>query len=99
MSSGDNDGASAGEDARQREQSKHASQALSRELQRAGGNAGPADGAFALGQDEPGQDDRFNAEQRAMLHAVPDDPGALLRRKFRLEWEQRNGHRQEDREP
>jgi hypothetical protein len=31
-----------------------------------------------------------------MLHAVPDDPGALLRRKFRLEWEQRNGLQQED---
>jgi Ca-activated chloride channel family protein len=97
--SGDNDGASAGEDTRQREQSKHASQALSRELQRASGNDRRADGAFALGQDESKQDDRFNAEQRAMLHAVPDDPGALLRRKFRLEWEQRNGHQQEDREP
>lgn len=96
--SGDNDGASAGEDVRQREQSKHASQALSRELQRANGNAKHPDGAFALGQDESKQDDRFNAEQRAMLHAVPDDPGALLRRKFRLEWEQRNGHQQEDRE-
>jgi Ca-activated chloride channel family protein len=99
MPSGDNDGASAGEEARQREQSKHASQALSRELQRASGNDRRADDAFALGQDQPGQDDRFNAEQRAMLHAVPDDPGALLRRKFRLEWEQRNGHQQEDREP
>jgi Ca-activated chloride channel family protein len=71
---------------------------LSRELQRANGNAKHPDGAFALGQDESKQDDRFNAEQRAMLQAVPDDPGALLRRKFRLEWEQRNGHQQEDRE-
>jgi Ca-activated chloride channel family protein len=52
-----------------------------------------------LGQNDSKQDDRFNAEQRAMLHAVPDDPGGLLRRKFRLEWEQRNGHQQEDSEP
>jgi hypothetical protein len=42
------------------------------------------------------QDGRFDAGQRAMLNAVPDDPGALLRRKFRLEWEQRNGRQQED---
>lgn len=94
-----NDGASASEDASQREQIRHASQALSRELQRAEGNTKGTSGTFALGQDDSNQDDRFNAEQRAMLHAVPDDPGALLRRKFRLEWEQRNGHQQEDREP
>ena len=94
-----NDGGSAGEDAKQREQTRHASQALSRELQRANGKRGATSGAFALGQNDSKQDDRFNAEQRAMLHAVPDDPGALLRRKFRLEWEQRNGHQQEDGEP
>ena len=94
-----NDGGSAGEDAKQREQTRHASQALSRELQRANGKRGDTSGAFALGQNDSKQDDRFNAEQRAMLHAVPDDPGALLRRKFRLEWEQRNGHQQEDGEP
>jgi Ca-activated chloride channel family protein len=52
--------------------------------------------SFALGQGEPKQDGRFDAQQRAMLHAVPDDPGALLRRKFQLEWEQRNGRQQED---
>jgi Ca-activated chloride channel family protein len=97
--SGNDDGASVDEDARQREQVKHASQALSRELQRANGKRGDTSGAFALGQNDSKQDDRFNAEQRAMLHAVPDDPGGLLRRKFRLEWEQRNGHQQEDSEP
>ena len=97
--SGNDDGASVDEDARQREQVKHASQALSRELQRANGKRGDTSGAFALGQNDSKQDDRFNAEQRAMLHAVPDDPGGLLRRKFRLEWEQRNGHQQEDGEP
>jgi len=91
-----NDGASADEDARQREQTRRASEGLSRELKRAEGKAGHTGGAFALGQNDARQDDRFDAEQRAMLHAVPDDPGALLRRKFRLEWEQRNGLQQED---
>lgn len=90
-------GASAGEDARQRGEARQAAQGLSRELQGARGSA-RHDGirAFALGQDGARQDGRFDAGQRAMLQAVPDDPGALLRRKFRLEWEQRNGQRQED---
>jgi hypothetical protein len=75
-------------------------QALSRELQEAqsakpgGANSGTR--AFALGQNPRRQDGRFDARQRAMLQAVPDDPGALLRRKFRLEWEQRRGQGQED---
>jgi Ca-activated chloride channel family protein len=72
---------------------------LSRELQRATGKRGDTGGAFALGQHDSEQDGRFNGEQRAMLRAVPDDPGALLRRKFRLEWEQRNGQQQGDRQP
>ncbi|HJR13015.1 MAG TPA: VWA domain-containing protein [Rhodanobacteraceae bacterium] len=93
----DRDGASSSEDARQRGQTRQAAQGLSRELQRAKENAAHAGTqAFALGQEEAKGDDRFDAEQRAMLHAVPDDPGALLRRKFQLEWEQRNGQRQED---
>lgn len=90
-------GASAAEDARQRNQARRAAQGLSRELQRAGKDAGRAGRrAFALGRDGMQQDGRFDAGQRAMLNAVPDDPGALLRRKFRLEWEQRNGRQQED---
>lgn len=96
----DHDSASASEAARQQQQTQRAEQALSREMQQArdakrSGKQGDAD-SFALGQGEPKQDGRFNAQQRAMLHAVPDDPGALLRRKFRLEWEQRNGRQQED---
>lgn len=93
----DHDGASSSEDARQRGQTRQAAQGLSRELQRTRENAAHAGTqAFALGQEDVKGDDRFDAEQRAMLHAVPDDPGALLRRKFQLEWEQRNGQRQED---
>lgn len=94
-------GASASQDAEQRQQAKRAAQGLSRELQQTRKSAGSAAGApaFALGQTEPEQADPFDAQQRAMLHAVPDDPGALLRRKFRLEWEQRNGQQQEDGQP
>ncbi|MGH8182259.1 MAG: tetratricopeptide repeat protein [Rhodanobacteraceae bacterium] len=77
-----------------------AAQALRRELQQANGNADKqhrtAPRAFALGQSEPKQDSGLDGEQRAMLHSVPDDPGALLRRKFQLEWEQRNGRQAED---
>ena len=96
----DHDNASATEAARQEQQTQQAEQALAREMQQARGaprSGKPADtNAFALGQGEPKQDGRFDAQQRAMLHAVPDDPGALLRRKFRLEWEQRNGRQQEE---
>jgi len=96
----DHDNASASEAARQQQQAQQAGQALSREMQQArdakrSGKQGNAN-SFVLGQGEPKQDGRFDAQQRAMLHAVPDDPGALLRRKFRLEWEQRNGRQQED---
>lgn len=96
-------GASASENAAQQAQVKQAGRGLSRELQRASkqGNTRPSagQGTFALGQTEPGQAERFDAQQRAMLQAVPDDPGALLRRKFRLEWEQRNGQQPEDGQP
>lgn len=86
---------SAAEAAKQQKQTQQAEQALAREMQQASkavhsekqGNTN----AFALGEDAPKQDGQFDAQQRAMLNAVPDDPGALLRRKFRLEWEQRNG--------
>jgi Ca-activated chloride channel family protein len=96
----DHDNASAGEAASQAQQTQQAQQALAREMQQARGAARSGKQgnthSFALGQGEPKQDGRFDAQQRAMLHAVPDDPGALLRRKFRLEWEQRNGPQQED---
>jgi Ca-activated chloride channel homolog len=92
--------ASVGEAATQRQQAKRAAQGLARELQQAKGSkqSGEQSGAhaFALGQNPAEQDGRFNGQQRAMLQAVPDDPGALLRRKFRLEWEQRHGQQQEE---
>lgn len=94
---------SASEAARQQRETGQAAQALREELERSKGNAGKRSGtapqAFALGQSESTQDSGLDGEQRAMLHAVPDDPGALLRRKFRLEWEQRNGQPVEDGQP
>jgi Ca-activated chloride channel family protein len=81
--------------ARQREQEQAAARGLDRMLQHA-----PSGKAFALGQTEPQHEEPFNAQQRALLQSVPDDPGALLRRKFQLEWEQRNGaQQQEDGQP
>lgn len=92
----DGTGASAAQTAQQNQQAEQARRGLQHELQRAK-SAHPVAGSqpFALGQSEPQIDARFDAQQRAMLHSVPDDPGALLRRKFRLEWDQRNGQQQE----
>lgn len=90
-------GASAAEAERQRRQGEQAARGLARELQGAR-KAKPDSGGhpFALGQSEPQGEQGLDASQRAILRSVPDDPGALLRRKFRLEWEQRNGGRQEN---
>ncbi|HJP97252.1 MAG TPA: tetratricopeptide repeat protein [Rhodanobacteraceae bacterium] len=94
------DGTSAAEAGRQRRQGEQAARGLDRELRGTrGGQAKSGAGsprAFALGQSEPRDQANFDATQRAMLRSVPDDPGALLRRKFRLEWEQRNGQQQEN---
>lgn len=89
---------SAGEAAKQEKQAQQAEQALAREMQqtRKTARSGKQGNAFALGEDAPKQDSQFDAQQRAMLQAVPDDPGALLRRKFRLEWEQRNDRQPEE---
>lgn len=91
----DRGGTSAAENAEQRRQARQAAQGLARELEQANGSMGSRRTAhapaFALGESRGAGNSRLNAQQRAMLHAVPDDPGALLRRKFRLEWEQRSG--------
>lgn len=47
---------------------------------------------FRLGQQADAPEpsgDKLDATQRALLQSLPDDPGALLRRKFQLEWQQR----------
>jgi len=91
---------SSAEAAKQQKQTQQAEQALEREMKQARKTARSGrkedTNAFTLGEDAPKQDGQFDAQQRAMLQAVPDDPGALLRRKFRLEWERRNGHQPEE---
>lgn len=97
----DQGAASAAEAARQHNQAEQAKRSLEQSLRGAHGDASKAGsaapGAFALGQSEADDTSHFDASQRALLNAVPDDPGALLRRKFRLEWEQRqHGGQKED---
>lgn len=87
----DQGGPSAAEAAQNAKGTARARQGLREELGAANGaNQQPGSGdAFALGQRSPDELPGLDGAQRALLHAVPDDPGALLRRKFRLEWEQR----------
>ena len=93
-------GASLAEDAQQREQAQRAQQALRQELARRGvngqGSKRGAPGAYALGTGQADEEGKFDPQQRAMLEAVPDDPGALLRRKFLLEWQRRHGQATDD---
>lgn len=80
----------------QRGDAKEASKALQQELARHAQQPPASSKAFVLGQGQSQPDDKFNAEQRALLRSVPDDPGALLRRKFRLEWQQRQAQGQDN---
>ncbi|MGH8146369.1 MAG: tetratricopeptide repeat protein [Rhodanobacteraceae bacterium] len=80
----------------QRDDAKQAAKALQQELARHAQQPSSSSQAFALGQDQSQPDGKFNAEQRALLRSVPDDPGALLRRKFRLEWQQRQTQGQDN---
>ena len=96
-------GASVAEDAQQRKQLARAQQALRQELatrqpDTGGHQAGAsAHGTYALGAAASAdKDGKFDPQQRAMLNAVPDDPGALLRRKFMLEWQRRHGRQPDE---
>ncbi|HET9836554.1 MAG TPA: VWA domain-containing protein [Rhodanobacteraceae bacterium] len=96
-------GASVAEDAQQRKQLARAQQALRQELVKhqprgTGGRArSRTQGAYALGAaPSEANEGKFNGQQRAMLNAVPDDPGALLRRKFMLEWQRRHGQQPDE---
>ncbi|MBP1473855.1 VWA domain-containing protein [Frateuria sp. MAH-13] len=70
-----------------------ASEALKQQMDRALGDKAKAQGSEhqlgALDKDDPQA--RLPAELRQALQRVPDDPGALLRRKFELEYRQRHG--------
>jgi Ca-activated chloride channel family protein len=79
------------ERAAQQARMARAGQALKQQMDRA--LAGKAKGnehqLGALDKDDPQA--RLPAELRQALQRVPDDPGALLRRKFELEYRQRHG--------
>ena len=98
-------GASVAEDAQQRAQLARAHRALQQELakqqtiaaSRKPGSSGDAKGAYALGSAASSDGEgKFDPQQRALLNAVPDDPGALLRRKFMLEWQRRHGQQPDE---
>lgn len=82
------------EQAEQKAQAERAQQALKQQMDAA--LAKPADEQGeknhqlgTLAQDDP--QSKLPADLRHALQRVPDDPGALLRRKFSLEYQQRHG--------
>jgi Ca-activated chloride channel family protein len=78
--------------AEQKAQTEHAQQALKQQMDQA--LAQPADKAQTHQLGEMAKDDpqsKLPADLQHALQRVPDDPGALLRRKFELEYQQRHG--------
>jgi Ca-activated chloride channel family protein len=85
---------SAQEQAEQKAKAEQARQALSKQMDQAlrEGKQGEREGSHELGAisaDDPQA--KLPADVRRALQRVPDDPGALLRRKFELEYRQRHG--------
>ena len=90
---------SAEEQAQQKAQAEQARQALQKQMNQAlrEGKAGDRESSHELGAvsaDDPQA--KLPADVRRALQRVPDDPGALLRRKFELEYRQRHGGAGED---
>jgi Ca-activated chloride channel family protein len=81
------------EQAEQQARTARAGQALKQQMDRAlGAPAKPRGDEHQLGAlDKDDPQARLPAELRQALQRVPDDPGALLRRKFELEYRQRHG--------
>jgi Ca-activated chloride channel homolog len=88
-------------EARQDAQAKAAQQALKEQMDRAmaaQGKTTKGDGTHDLGV-QAEQDDGSNklpAAMRQALQRVPDDPGGLLRRKFMLDYQRRQGVQPDD---
>ncbi|WNL46929.1 VWA domain-containing protein [Dyella sp. BiH032] len=85
---------SAQEQAEQKAQAEQARQALQKQMDQAlrEGKGGAGESSHELGAvaaDDPQA--KLPADVRRALQRVPDDPGALLRRKFELEYRQRHG--------
>lgn len=87
---------SAQQQAAQQAQAEQAQQALKEQMDKAlaGKPESPAGKGTPHQLGAPGEDDpqsRLPADLQHALQRVPDDPGALLRRKFELEYQQRHG--------
>lgn len=79
-------------DPHQQAEAQRAGAALKQAMDRALAGARPArDGTHRLGADVDAREARLPAPMREALARVPDDPGGLLRRKFLLEWQRRQG--------
>jgi Ca-activated chloride channel family protein len=80
------------EQAEQKAQAEQAQQALKQQMDQALAKPGERKAEHELGalaKDDPQA--KLPADLRHALQRVPDDPGALLRRKFQLEYQQRHG--------
>ncbi|WP_350016652.1 tetratricopeptide repeat protein [Rhodanobacter sp. IGA1.0] len=82
------------EQAEQKAQAERAQQALKQQMdealaRQAGDKSKDGHQLGALAKDDPQA--KLPADLRHALQRVPDDPGALLRRKFQLEYQQRHG--------
>lgn len=83
--------------AEQKASADKAQQALQKQMDQALGNRSkptqdkspPTHQLGAMSTDDP--QSKLPADLRQALQRVPDDPGALLRRKFQLEYRQRHG--------
>lgn len=91
------------EQARQQARAEQARKALQQQMDRTLGKAKPPSGRpgadhqlGTLDKDDP--QSKLPAELRQALQRVPDDPGALLRRKFELEYRRRHGGAPEESE-
>jgi len=89
--------------AEQKARADQAQQALRQQMDQAlaaqqKGQSPPTHQLGAMPKDDP--DSKLPADIRQALQRVPDDPGALLRRKFELEYQERHGGApSEDRQP
>jgi Ca-activated chloride channel homolog len=78
--------------AEQRAKTEQAKQALKQQMDQALAHPGDKTQTHQLGtltQDDP--ESKLPADLQHALQRVPDEPGALLRRKFELEYQQRHG--------
>jgi len=98
QASGKEDAASQGQgepqSADQKAAAEQARQALKQQMDQAlaeQAKQASKESAHQLGRGDDAMDSKLPADLQHALQRVPDDPGALLRRKFELEYQQRHG--------